>query len=338
MIRKNKTHSRNQTFISLGIFATLIAIGTGIILAQFRSNPAILKKEVLSPPAKIDAVPALVAANESFVPLPQKLVPFTIAETFDARNLSDKIDGKAELYLSAGFTRLTSQRFKDKKEADLWIEAYIYDMGTGQNAFSVFSAQRRDDAEKLDLGRYSYKTPNAVFLVHGHYYVELIASQTSQQSLQTMEMLAQTFMGNTRTKSATIDEMKLFPSQHLVADSITLISSDAFGYDGLDKVYTAEYQVGGGSLMAYLSRRRTFQEAGDLATAYRDFLTAFGGQNLDASLPIKNAQVVEILETYEIIFSIGPFLAGIRESDDKQKAINLASSLYNRISKHTGDR
>ena len=69
---------------------------------------------------------------EKFSPLPQGLKPLTAPETFKADTLSDKIDGKAELYLSAGFNRLFSQRFRDEKASDLWIEAFVYDMGNGK--------------------------------------------------------------------------------------------------------------------------------------------------------------------------------------------------------------
>lgn len=46
----------------------------------------------------------------------------------------------------------------------------FYDMGNSQNAFSVFSAQRRKDADPLNLTRYAYRTSNAIFLIHGRYY------------------------------------------------------------------------------------------------------------------------------------------------------------------------
>jgi hypothetical protein len=335
VIRENSNNIGRQTFLSLIILSILIVIVAGIVIIQFRYNPAVLQKDMLSPAANKEKASALPTANKSFIPLPQSLEPLTVTETFEAYNLSDKIDGKAELYLSAGFTRLYSQRFKDKRGSDLWIEAYVYDMGNGQNAFSVFSAQRREDSEPLSIAQYSYRTPNALFLVHGRYYVELIASEASERMLQPMNMLAQTFIDNTRTESSTIDEMKLFPGQYLVADSISLIASDAFGYDGLNKVYTAEYEFDNSNLMAYLSSRDTPQEAEKLALAYRDFLTAFGGRNIDATLPIKNAQVVEILETYEVIFSCGRFLAGVREADDRKQAEDLAIQLYNQIRKNS---
>jgi len=80
-----------------------------------------------------------------------------------------------------------------------------------------------------------------------------------------------------------------------------------------------------------LSRRQETRAAQDLASAYQKFLETFGGQNLDASLAIKDAKLVEILETYEVIFSCGPFIAGVREAASKEQAMNLAVQLYEKI-------
>ncbi|NNL77088.1 MAG: hypothetical protein HKO68_12205 [Desulfobacterales bacterium] len=323
--------------MSLAILSTLVVIGAGVGLTQLRYNPAVLPKDALSPtPAKKKTFP-LSSTKESIIPLPQGLLPLTAPEMFEAHNLSNKINGKAELYLSAGFVSLTSQRLKDERASDFWMEAYVYDMGTGQNSFSVFSAQRRDDGQPLNLTQYSYRTENAFFLVHGRYYVELIASEASERILTPMNLLATAFIRNTTAETATIDEIKLFPQQNLVAGSISLISSDAFGYKDFDNVYTAEYEQDKNSLMAYISRRRTPDEAGKLALAYQNFLAAFGGKKIVTSLPFENARMIEILDTYEIIFAYGPLLVGVREADTKEQAKNLAKRLYNHLTEVAGD-
>jgi len=177
VIRENKNHSRRQTYLSMVILSILLFIAVGIFITQSHLNPAVLQKITFLPEPTKDKPSSQLSPNASFVPLPEGIQPLTSTEIFDTRNLSDKINGKAELYLSAGFTRLVSQRFKDEGATDLWMEAFVYDMGTSQNAFSVFSAQRRQDAESLGLAQYAYKTPNALFLVHGRYYVEIIASK-----------------------------------------------------------------------------------------------------------------------------------------------------------------
>jgi hypothetical protein len=338
VIRENKSNGRRQTVLSMVIISILVLIGAGIVITQSRFNPAILQKDALLPTVSLTGQDLPPAAIEAFIPLPPNLKPLTAPEEFDAGTLSDKINGKAELYLSAGFSGLISQRYRDKIVSDLWIEAFVYDMDSGKNAFAVFSAQRRENAESLDLAQYAYRSPNAVFLIHGQYYIEFIASQASSQVLQSMELLAVTFIRNTPAETITIAEQDLFPKPDLIAGSIALIATDAFGYEQLDQVYTAEYRVNDEPAMAYLSRRQAPDEAQDLAVSYGKFLLNFGGQNIDRQLPIKNAQIIEILDTYEIIFSYGPFLAGVREADSRKQAEDLALRLYSQISKNSANR
>jgi hypothetical protein len=331
VIRENKNNNRQQTFLSMVILTILMVIGVGIFITQFRFNPGVLQKNVFLPePNKKQPSPQL-SPYASFVPLPENIQPLTKTEIFDARNLSDKINGKAELYLSAGFIRLVTQRFRDEREADLWMEAFVYDMGNNQNAFSVFSAQRREGAESLGLAQHAYRTPNALFLTHGRYYVEIIASNVSEQVQQSVKMMAETFIRNTPAKIATVDETELFPKQELIKNSMVLIASNAFGYDGFDNIYTAEYEFGEQRLMAYLSHRKTPVKANELALAYSEFLLAYGGQNIESQLPIKGARLIEILDTYEIVFSHGSYLAGIREAATIHQAKTLAIRLYHRI-------
>lgn len=331
MIQENKNSSRRQTFLSLVILSFLMVIAVSILITQSYFNPAVLKKDALFSESTKDKPSPQLVSNAYFIPLPEGLQPLTKTEIFDARNLSDKIDGKAELYLSAGFTRLVSQRFRDAREPDLWMEAFVYDMGNNQNAFSVFSAQRREGSESLGLAQHAYRTPNALFLIHGRYYVEIIAAKASGQMLQPVKNMAETFIHNTPVEVSVVIETKLFPKPELVKNSMVLIASNAFGYDGFDNIYTAEYEFDEQRLMAYLSHRKTPVKANELASAYSAFLLAYGGQNIASQLPIKGARLIEILDTYEIVFSHGSYLAGIREAATIHQAKTLAIRLYHRI-------
>jgi hypothetical protein len=337
LIRANNKYSRQQTALGLALLFILMIIGAGIFLTQFDYNPSVLPHESFLPAAskETDASPSPPA--ESIVQLPPGMVPLSSPENFNTQTLSDKINGKAELYLSAGFVSLASQRFNDKDGSNLWVETYIYNMGDGHNAFSVFSAQRREGAASLDLATNAYRTQNALFLVHGPFYLEIIASEATDNAFKSIRTLAENFIRNTRTKTEAIVEKDLFPAGGMLANSIALISADAFGFDRLDKIYTAEYEIGENSLMAFLSRRQGSLEAQQLASAYQNFLETFGGQNLDTKLPIENAQLVEILETYEVIFSCGPYIAGVREAGNKEAAINLAVKLYEIIKEVVGE-
>ena len=328
MYQKTRNSKRIESILSLTILGVLTIVALSVYLTQYRYNPAVLQldRQESAVPGSLPAEKIL--STENLIPLPDGIEPLSAPELFDPANLSDKIDGKAELYLSSGFVAMKSQRFRDRASPGVWLEMYLYDMGNSQNAFSVFSVQRRDEAEPLDLTRHAYRTPNAVFLVHGPYYLEIIASEASQKALQPMQLLAQSFVQNTRVQTKAVSEKDLFPPTGLAADKIAMIASNAFGFDRLDSVFTALYQTGDTETMAFVSRRPTAQEAADLAAAYRQFLITFDGRIVEADLEIKDAAMIEILDTYEIIFTIGPFLAGVREAAAKQQASELANRLY----------
>ena len=327
------SHHRRQTFLSWVILSILVIIGAGVFYAQFHFNPAVLPKDALLPTLNENSPGAVskLTPHAAFAPLPEGLAPLTAAETFNAGNLSDKINGKAELYLVSGFTQLVTQRFRDERMADLWLEVFVYDMGSSQNAFSVFSAQRRHAGQPLDVAPHAYTTANALFLAHGRHYVEIIAALASAQVSAPLLALAETFMRNTPAARAAVDETDLFPEKGLVKESIVLIAADAFGYAGFDKIYAAEYEVGDHRLMAYLSRRESPAKAAALAQAYGDFLMAYGGKEIAAPLPMKGARGVAILDTYEILFSQGAYVGGIRDAADMDKSTSLATQLYGRI-------
>ena len=331
VISENRKHSRQQTITSLVILFMLLVIATGILLAQFNFNPSVLHKSAFSRTVSTERAASPAALTESIIPLPSGMVPLSPPESFNAQTLSDKINGKAELYLAAGFVSLNCQRYRDNKGSDFWVEAYIYDMDKGKNAFSVFSAQRREGSTPMELTPHAYRTQNALYLVHGSYYLEIIASEATDRVHGPMVLLAENFIGNTVAQTVTIEEQSLFPAQGLAPDSISLISADAFGFDRLDQIYVAEYVFGDDQMMAFLSRRQDNREAEELALAYRKFLTDFGGKNLNENLPIPAAGLVEILDTYELIFSNGPYLAGVREAENKQQAIDLAVRLFEKI-------
>ena len=147
MNQKIRTNTApKQNLLSLIILGILAVICGGVFIAQFNYNPAVQQMSPVLASGDSSPLPPAASADKSAISLPPGQSPLSPPETFDAATLSDKINGKAELYLSAGFVRLQSQRFTDEATGEVWMEAFVYDMQTPQNAFSVFSAQRREDA------------------------------------------------------------------------------------------------------------------------------------------------------------------------------------------------
>jgi hypothetical protein len=332
-----ETRSNLQTYLSLIILAALVITAAGIFLWQFKYNPAVLNLDhIVSSTAEFPQTQKPFSDQTPF-PLPEGLVALSPPETFEPPNLSDKINGKAELYLTAGFVGLQAQRFKRSDATSVWMEAFIYNMASNQNAFAVFSAQRRDDADSLNLTQHSYQTKNALFLVHGPYYLEIIASEASEDIFQPMLQFAEAFVDSIQVKTVQISEKNLFPETDLIQNSISLIASDAFGFERFDQIFTARYAIDGAEIMAFISNRNAADKAIELAEAYQKFLLEFGGRKIEIDLTMKNAMMVEILDTYEVIFSQGTYIAGVREAEDKARAKALAIRLEKKLKEATDE-
>jgi len=306
-------------------------------MVQSRFNPAVVNF-LQGAADRTKGLPAAPGTAEPILPIPEGISLLTPAERFDRETLSDKIDGKAELYLSAGFVRLDCQRLTLAGQPDLWVEVFIYDMGSFENAYAVFSAQRRADATMLDFAEFAYRAENALFFVHGPTYLEMIASGTDDRLRTSMDALARAFILSRPVAQATIAERDLFPKTGLMETSISLISADAFGVAGLDRMFTATYSIAGAEMTAFLSRRADPQEAAGLAGSYVDFLKAYGGEVQASGDPVPGATVVAILDMYEVVFAEGPFLAGVHEAPDRDKAAVLANELAAKLKEVSGAR
>lgn len=310
--------------------ALLVVIAGGILWRQADFNPAVSVFTAGAGGERLPAVdPGPRASAPNLVPLPDDVRPMGPPETFGPDRLADKIDGKAPLYLSAGFRELASQRFVLAGQPDQWFEFHRYRLVDSRGAFAVFSAQRRSDARPADITRHSYGTENALFVTHGPFYLELIGSGSSGALRDAMMRTAQAFVRSHRVTAASREPGDLFSPGGLDRGSITLLAEDAFGFAGLDQVTTALYRLGGKELMAFVSRRDSAREAAELADAYLVFLERFGAEDFSGKVPpdLSGARLVRVIDTWELVFTSGPVLAGVHEAPDADAALALSRRL-----------
>ncbi len=318
--------SRRESRIAAAILLFLALIAAAVLREQSRPHPAV--ENFLH--ARALAVGTRGPAAAGRFALPEGTFALSPPERFDRDSLSEKINGKAELYLAAGFVRLDCWRLGLAGAEDSWIEVFVYEMGSFENAFSVFSAQRRADAVGLELTEFAYAAENAFFFVHGTRYIELIASGAGEPFTRAMEAIGRRLIAERPALQAALTERDLFPSEGLVADSIRRIAADAFGLAGLDRVYSASYRTDGGEAVVFFTRRDHPDQAAALARSYLEMLRAFGAAVAPAE-GMDGAFRVEVLDTFEVVFTRAEFFAGTREATDSGLALELARRLEKRL-------
>ena len=322
-----RTVSKTESFVGYGVILLLMIITGGIFLEQSRFDQSVLKPGALQQELSTQPPSPFTPPQDLRQYAPHNLTSLSPAESFGPENLSDKINGKAELYLSAGFVRLVSQRFAIEDEPSAWMEAFIYDMGSPRGSYAVYSLQKRFEAKELELGDYGYGTENSLYLVHGPYYLEIVSSVAQERMAELMLSFGRNFISKTPVESNELNELALFPEKNLNRESISLIPSNGFGFEQFDSIFTAQYGVGDTELTAFLSRRKSQAEAARLVESYTSFLLKFGGTELKSNLNIPGAKLVEIMDTFELFFSRGSILAGVHGAENRKAAEELALML-----------
>jgi hypothetical protein len=325
-----------ERWVGFIILLCLAGIAAGVYHKQFSFNPAVL---VATTAAPTPAVPKSVAtvSNDSLPTLPPELSAFSAPETFTADNLYDKVDGKADLYLTAGFVGLQCQRLALKASNDVWMEWFVYDMGTLPQAFSVFSLQRRAEAQTLDLTPFAYQTQNSLYFVSGRYYVEAITAMPTEPMMAAMRAMARLFVAVHPPGAAEIPELKLFPPENLKAGSQGLQIVDAFGFDQFTNVFTAKYRVPNGAtnaeVLAFLELTKTSAAAAALRDAYRSFLLANGGKEIESPDAASLGKPINFMDSIEIVFAESNVLAGVHAAPDAVSPAKVARQLADSLRK-----
>ena len=330
MARRKAKVSAAQQRTSYGILTVLGLIAVWLLVAQSRFNPAVIvamRAPQLKggPQAASSQAPAATAA---FIPEVSGFTPLGPIESYNPDNLSDKIDGKAELYLSAGFKEMSCRSFNLGAAGGAHVDVYLYDMGSAQNAFAVFSGQRRPGSPNIPLTANAYVTANALFFTQGQFYGEIVADRASEAVKSSLQAYAAALLAKLPSqKGETKDEAALFPKEGLALDTVRLDAADAFGLEGFNNVLTGEYSLKGGKATAFIARRDTPAQAQAEARRYLDFLTANGYQKIPAPGAPSDLSAFSLDNSFEIVFVEGRTLAGVHDASSAAVALELAANL-----------
>ena len=317
-----------QKLTGYGILAVLGLIAAGLLIQQSRFNPAVivaLRAPDKGRPQAVSA-PAL-AATAALIPEVDGFTPLVPTQSYGPDNLSDKIDGKAELYLSAGFKEMSCRSFGLGGSGGAHVEVFVYDMGSAPNAYAVFSGQRRSGSPTIPLTANAYTTANAVFFTQGQFYVEIVADRASETVQKSLEDYAKALLAKLPSGGEAKDAAALFPKAGLVRETVRLCAADTFGCEGLNNMLTGEYSLKAGKATAFIAVQNTPEQAQAEAKRYLDFLAANGYRKVQAPGASGDIDVLGLDNSFEMVFVEGRILAGVHDATTVAAALELAAQL-----------
>ena len=172
-----------------------------VALRRHRHRAATPAASVASPtPAPVTVAgnglaPAQVEAELAAVPEPQKAIAamlplaglppgWTVGksgnryiETFNAENLYEKIDGRAESFLQYGVKGMAYTFYHPTGDPSNELQLYVFEMADTLKALGKYGSEKPDEAKTVAVGSEGYTAAGSTLFYAGKYYTQIVSTQ-----------------------------------------------------------------------------------------------------------------------------------------------------------------
>lgn len=255
-------------------------------------------------------------------------------ESYTADNLYEKINGRAELYISYDVVGLTCTSYRQvgKGGEEKFVDVFVYDMGSPQNAFGIYSYERVAGIGKpMKLGNGGYQAAGSIYFWKGKHYVQVVAPFEDDALKSACEAIARAIDAQLRAEPVDIWGLKVLPKDGLMQDSVTYIKRKAFGYDFLNEVYTAQYRYAGKLLKAFVCKCSSAADAKSKLGNWKNALRKYGKVVSERQFKGEPWFVGKSGDEFVIAFCKGSMLGGVIEASDLKVAEEFARSFFDKL-------
>jgi hypothetical protein len=98
-------------------------------------------------------------------------------ETFNADNLYEKIDGRAESFIQYGVKGMAYAFYHPTGDASNELQLYIFEMGDPLKALGKYGSEKPDEFKAVPIGSEGYTTAGSTLFYSGRYYTQIISTQ-----------------------------------------------------------------------------------------------------------------------------------------------------------------
>ncbi|MCD6506760.1 hypothetical protein J7M22_09065 [Candidatus Poribacteria bacterium] len=182
------------------------------------------------------------------------------------RDLFKYIDGGAELYHTYGFVEVvTAEYIQPKLATDSLITIDVYDMGTSQNAFGIYSQLRYPNAPFARFGNEAILTDETLDFWKDRFFIKIQAFEIATEIKEAMQRFARVMerripeMGNlpwilkSLPEEGRIKGSEQYFRQQLALNNIHYVSDEnVLKLGGETEGIAAKYKIGSNKTEVYL--------------------------------------------------------------------------------------
>lgn len=256
-----------------------------------------------TPPASAGLAKALREAELAAVPDPQKTIAgmlplvdipagWTIGksgdhflETFNAENLFEKIDGRAESFVDFKVKGMAYTYYHPVGDESNEVQVYIFELGDTLKALGKYGTEKPDDAKPVAIGNEGYTTAGSTLFYAGPYYTQIVSTQddpkftafaldlakriaAAQKPAPSVAATDGAGSGKPVVAATSPDELFAFLPKGSGRANPNYVPADVFGYAFLADVFLADYSEDGADWKGFLRPYASPEEAKAVFTKY----------------------------------------------------------------------
>jgi hypothetical protein len=289
--------------------------------------------------AELASVPEPQRALATMLPLTELPAGWVVAksgerhlETFNADNLFEKIDGRAESFLQYGVKGMAYTYYHPAGDDSSEAQLYIFEMGDALRALGKYGSEKPDGVGTIALGTEGYVSAGSTLFYAGKYYTQVVTTKDDPKvgafameiarrvaAKQAPEGSAAQGAGGSRPAGpeAVFGLLPATPQR----SGAKFVAEDAFGYSFLSSVFMADYKDGEVTWQGFLRPYATPEAARTAFAKYLETAKQDGAQVKDVPDSGAERMVTSAnIGLTDAIFLKGNALGGANGATDAAKA------------------
>jgi hypothetical protein len=97
-------------------------------------------------------------------------------ESFNAENLYEKIDGRAESFIQYGVKGMAYTFYHPKGDPSNELQLYIFEMGDSLKALGKYGSEKPEEFQPVKIGAEGYSSAGSIHFYSGRYYTQVIST------------------------------------------------------------------------------------------------------------------------------------------------------------------
>ncbi|MBN2431299.1 MAG: hypothetical protein JXQ27_07480 [Acidobacteria bacterium] len=234
---------------------------------------------------------------------------------YDSSSLYQYINGAAESYLSYNFRQLAVANYENPGGDSVSVE--IYQHATPRDGFGIYSQEKPQSGNFLNVGAEGYGEPILLNFVQGRYYIKMNYFGNDPDGLPVLKEFGHAISGKIPDPASLPDALTLFPEKHRKDHSRAYIAQNFLGHSFLHSAFIAEYTIDNQPAKAFILDLKDAADAGQIAARLLKLGNQPGVPTPDAIYFIKARYIGDI--AFE--FSGARVLGVVGGSPEMQKAL-----------------